>query len=348
MLPFLQFILATFLAFIIGAFTNGFLPAAYEWASWLEPLSFGVFLIIDERGFEENRAALMGALRLGLITVGGYGIYQFFNLPAWDAAWLRDSHLTAAGLAYAEEVRVWSTLNDYGSFAFVLVASLIFMMVTRGKIRIAAVALGIPALLLSQDRTAWGVFAIAAFLMVWRMGGKERIRIVLLAVIVLAVATPILTIEPVANLISERFSSISNLEQDQSAQSRENLYENSIVEAFSQPFGQGFGALGLASKLTTGQSVSFDSGLLQFPLTFGWVGGLVIGWSILTIIVRLLATFLKSADKIITASCAMSLGSMAALVFGQIFVGPLGMVMWMSIGVALSSHEPQRSKDFTF
>ncbi len=346
MLPFASIAFATLFAFIVGVLVNGYLSAAYEWGTWLEPLAFGVFLLMDTQAVKENRQALLSAVIIGLVIIGSYGIYQFFHLPAWDAAWLANSNLHSEGSAYAEKVRVFGTLNDSGAFAAVLTASLVFMLIARGPLRIIGGAVGFPSLLLASERQAWGAWVIAAAFVFWRIGGKSRLRIAVVAIIIAGVAVPILTVGPIATQLSSRFASIKNVQSDHSAHAREQLYASFFVTAISQPIGDGFGALGVASKLANGQNVDFDSGILEIPFTFGWIAGLIFVWSIISIAMSILGKYLKSKDPVTTAASGIFFGMMAVLLFGQVFSGPEGMIVWTAVGLALTAPETSRRARF--
>jgi len=336
-LPFSLIAFVTFLAFTVGVFTSGPLPSFYEWGTWLEPLFFGIFLIADSDLARENRQALLGAAVIGLLVVAGYGVYQFFRLPPWDAAWLNNAKLTSEGAAFAEQVRIFGPLNDSGSFAAVIASSLVFVFVSRGSLRIAAGALRFPALALCGERQYWGAWAIATLFTAWRIGGKARLRIISIGVVVAAIAVPILSVGPIATLVTHRFASISNIQNDSSAHGRALLYESFFVTAVSQPIGNGFGSLGVAAKLTTGQNVDFDSGILELPFIFGWVGGLIFLWAIVQISLRILANYLRLRDPVTIAASGLFFAMLAVLLFGQVFQGPEGMIIWTAAALALST-----------
>jgi hypothetical protein len=342
--PFSLIALVTFLAFVVGVLTSGPLPSFYEWGTWLEPLFFGIFLIADSDLARDNRQAIVSAAIIGLVIVAGYGIYQFFRLPPWDAAWLNNAKLTSEGAAFAEQVRIFGPLNDSGSFAAVIASSLVFVFVSKGSLRIAAGALGFPALALSGERQYWGAWAIATVFTAWRIGGKARLRIISIAVIVAAIAVPILSVGPIATLVTHRFASISNIQNDSSAHGRAHLYESFFVTAVSQPIGNGFGSLGVAAKLTTGQNIDFDSGLLELPFIFGWVGGLVFLWAIVQISLRILANYLQGKDPVTVAASGLFFAMLAVLLFGQVFQGPEGIIIWTAAALALGKPAAPRRK----
>lgn len=54
------------------------------------------------------------------ISVGTYGIFQFFVLPEWDRAWMRASELTSIGHPLPSQVRVFAASESPGPFALFL------------------------------------------------------------------------------------------------------------------------------------------------------------------------------------------------------------------------------------
>ncbi len=110
---------------------------------------------------------------------------------------------------------------------------------------------------------------------VWRIAGKSRLRIVTISIVVAAIAVPILSVGPISTLVTNKFATISNVQNDHSAQQRTALYESFFITAVSRSIGNGFGSLGVAAKLTACQNADFDSGLLDVPFTFGCFGFLI-------------------------------------------------------------------------
>ncbi len=340
LVPFGLVALVTAYAFAVGVAINGFVPAAFELGNWLEPLSFGVLLIMDSNGAQNNRQALVSAMIIGLIIVGAYGLYQFFHLPAWDAAWLTNSNLHSQGSALALMVRIFGPLNDSGTFGAVVATSLAFVLVSKGYLRIAAGAIGFPALLLAEVRQYWGVFALSTIIVIWGLGGKARLRTFVIALVVASIAIPILSVGPVATLVSKRFTSITNIQSDSSSNARKVLYARFVVTSITQPIGAGFGSFGGSAKLAGGDLVDFDSGILAIPYLFGWVGSLVFVWALGQISVRILTSYLRSKNPIMIAASAVFFSMLAVLLFGQVFVGVEGMVVWTAAGLALSMPIP--------
>jgi O-antigen ligase len=281
------------------------------------------------------QAELMFAIILGLVLIAGYGLYQFYHIPPWDAFWIHASQFTTAGLAEDEQVRLFGPLNSPGPYAIALMASLVFVLVANGPLRLVGGALGFPAFLLSLVRSSWGGWALAALFIVWRVGGKTRLRILVAGFLIAVAAVPLVTAGPVANAISARFATLNNVQQDSSFQARQALYESTTITAFDQPIGTGLGQFGLASKLTTGQTAVFDSGVLQIPFEFGWVGGGLLIWAMGTLVLRVLAVTRMNADRIAIAGGGLFLAMLIQNVFASTFSGVLGISLWTGLALAL-------------
>ena len=226
------------------------------------------------------RSAFVSSIIVGLIIIAAYGIFQFFDFPPWDAFWLQQSNFGSAGAGYSEQVRLFGPLNSPGPYAVALMFSLVFVIVAEGPLRFVAGVLGFPVFGLSLVRSAWGAWALAALFVVFKFGGKSRLRFLVVSAIIATASIPLFSVGPISSAISKRLGTLSNIQQDSSFNAREELYERFTLTALSQPIGIGFGQIGLATKLTTGQTADFDSGLLEAPYEFGWVGSLIFLWAI--------------------------------------------------------------------
>ncbi len=335
MRPFLVYALTLGYAYAVGLVNNGILPASYDFANWIFPPAFGLFLISDQKRFEHMQRELLFAIISGLLVISLYGIYQFYDFPPWDAYWLAQSQLTSQGLGIAEQVRIFGPLNSSGPYAVVLMSSLVFAIVAKGPLRVAAAGFGFPAFALTLVRSAWGGWLLAALFILWRVGGKTRLRIAALAFAAAFVAVPLLTAGPVADAVSSRFASFDNIRQDNSFVSRQSLYENFFTSALGQPLGIGLGQLGLASKLTTGNASVFDSGVLQIPYEFGWAGGAFFLWAVGAMSLRAYNAAARSKDRVVIASAGVFFALVAENVFASTFGGAIGISLWVGLALAI-------------
>jgi hypothetical protein len=146
---------------------------------------------------------------------------------------------------------------------------------------------------------------------------------------------PLLVAGPVAQAISARFGTFSDIQQDNSFQARQELYQTFSMTAFSQPIGLGLGGIGNAAKLENGQAVVFDSGILQVPYQFGWAGGAVFLWAIGAMLRRVLEITRQSNDRIGIAGAGVFIAMLAQNVFASTFSGVLGLAMWVGMALAV-------------
>ncbi len=335
LIPFLLIFLVYVYAFIFGIIANGLLPACYDFANYSVPLAFGLLIYLDKKRSVENRQALMFAIVLGLLFVSLYGIYQFYDIPPWDQYWLSAAKFHSAGTGEAEQVRLFGTLNSPGPYGFVLMASLIFILALRGPLRIAAAGFGFPAFGLSLVRAAWGGWVFAVVFMVLFVRGRVLFRIIIGTVMIGLLATPFLTAQPVTDALTKRFATFNNIQQDGSYQARANLYQNFTISSLSNPLGIGFGGNGLGTKLSEQMTGGFDSGILQVPYQFGWVFGSMFVWAIILLIVRAIATARKTKDNVRIAASGVFLAMIAENLAAPMFPGSEGMIIWISLALAL-------------
>jgi hypothetical protein len=333
--PFLFIVLAYAYAFIMGIFLNGLLPALYDLGNNLIPLGLGVFLLADRGSSIANRNAIMLSMMLGLLLISAYGIYQFFDIPAWDQYWITASKFASAGAGQDEQVRLFGTLNSPGPYGFVLMGSLIFALVLKGPVRLIAASLGFPAFGLCLVRSAWiGWLLVTIFLLLF-VRGKVQFRILAAGSMIAILAFPLIAIAPVADAIDNRLATFGNIEQDGSYQSRASLYQNFTPTALSTPFGIGFGGNGLGTKLSDVMVYGFDSGLLQIPYQFGWVFGALIVWALGNLSLQAIAAARSTNDNVKIAAAGLFCAMVAETVAGPMFSGADGIVTWTALAIAL-------------
>jgi hypothetical protein len=335
LVPFLIILLAYIYAFFLGILLNGLLAALYDLGNNLIPLSLGALLLVDEDRVMENRNAIMLAMMLGLLLISAYGIYQFFDIPAWDQYWISASKFASAGAGQAEQVRLFGTLNSPGPYGFVLMAALIFALVSKGALRIIAAGLGFPVFGLCLVRSAWIGWILATIFLLVFVRGKVQFRIIMTSFMIALLALPLFTITPVADAIDKRLATFGNIQQDQSYQTRENLYQNFTPTALSTPFGIGFGGNGLGTKLSDVVVYGFDSGLLQVPYQFGWVFGAGFIWAIGTLSLRAAAAARSTRDNVKIAAAGVFCTMIVETLAGPMFSGADGIVTWTALAIAL-------------
>ncbi|WP_140722683.1 O-antigen ligase family protein [Pseudomonas sp. Hp2] len=268
-LPYLGIIAIVLWGFVIGLFQSGLFAAAYAALTWLGPIFIALHILSHPELIEVNTSQIFKAFEWGVLIIGVYGLYQFFFYPAWDDYWVTNSAMGAIGFAEAGNVRLFSTMNSPGVFALFLTAGLITILPKQGIFKNIVFSVGLAALMLSLVRSAWLCFLMGFVFILFAISWKRRIRYVFGALVLAVVSLPLLLIGPIANQIQSRLQTFNNLSQDASFQSRSNLYDQFSQFASGSLSGNGLGSTGAASKLSSSDYSSLDSGLLDLIYTFG-------------------------------------------------------------------------------
>jgi hypothetical protein len=347
-------------AFVVGLAANGPAAAAYDLANWVYPLLIGFHIMVLTRRYPECRDTIVNTFIYGMLVMGAYGIVQFVVMPPWDAMWMMGSDMDSQGDPVPFGVRVFSTMNSSGPFAFAMMGAMVFVMAAKHRVRWVAAALGFFAFALSLVRSTWGGWAIAMLIQLMKSSNRVRIRIIVSALVLVAACVPLLTVGPVADRMQQRLNTLSNLSNDQSYQARNQFYADFAKTAFTDVTGEGLGATGASTKLSSnngqlGKYGSFDSGVMNIPFVLGWPGTLLYLSGVLWLIVRAVREALRMPeDRYATACLSLAISIFAMLVFTNSLVGTGGLLLFSSVFSLLAAghwrkltRPPARIKEIT-
>lgn len=339
--PFSILLLALIFGLLVGIIVSGPFAAGYAFMSWLAPLSVAFYIIAQPAHAEAFGRAMLGSLAVAGLVVGGYGLYQYFVAPEWDALWMVGSAMDSIGNPLPGEIRVFSTLNSPGPLANFMAASLVVLAANRSVLRWLAALPAAGTLLLSLVRSGWGGLAVGLVTML--MLGPPRLKARWLFSILFAtvVAVPLLSFLPFADRVIERFETISNIEDDNSFRVRASFINTLLDATFLNPIGRGLGASGAGTRLTNasgdlGEYGIFDSGVLDIFFTFGWGGFLVVA-SLVMIVSRAIRYGRRNMEGSTAASLAIA--TLAQLLFvNMLILGP-GMLILPFLALAIVQGE---------
>jgi hypothetical protein len=296
----------------------------------LGPLGIGVGLLRLLSG--QEREEVLGRFAVGVpIIVGGYGIVQYVVAPVWDRQWLVDVSDVALGFGRPEpfEIRVFSTVNDPGSLAAVLVLCVLLLVTRRslGPLALLALSVGTVCLGLTLVRSSWIVLAVAlAYLLV--RGWVRFERVVVAAVIVSMVLVASGTaLQPVI----ERFTSSTEAgAQDASFQERLAFQAENFVPALLDVVGSGLGSTGTAVRRDDVADQTFanaDSGYLEFLRTFGGPLGTLLVASVVGVSLR---TAWRRPHGLEGAAAGLA-AVPVQLLFTNVLAGVTGVMFWVGL-----------------
>ncbi|WP_374703618.1 glucose-6-phosphate isomerase [Burkholderia sp. WAC0059] len=330
--------------FAIGVMSSGPLPAIYDLANWAYPILIGFHIMAHTRDYPQYRETTVNTFIYGMLVMGAYGLVQFFIMPPWDAMWMVGSDMDSQGDPVPFGVRVFSTMNSSGPFAFAMMAAMVFVMAAKHRVRWVAAAFGFFSFALSLVRSTWGGWVIAMLLQLLKSSNRVRIRIIVSALVLAGLCVPLLAIGPVAERMQARLDSLTNLSDDQSYEARHQFYAEFAKKAFTDVQGEGLGATGASTKLSSsnngqlGQYGSFDSGVMNIPFVLGWPGTLLYLSGTLWLFARALrASFRLADDRYVSACVSIAVSIFAMLVFTNSLVGTGGLLLFSSLFSILSA-----------
>jgi hypothetical protein len=249
-LPILLILLGLTYAFLVGVVGSGPLAAIYDLANWVYPILIGFHIMANSRQHPEYRDAILSAFVWGMLIMGAYGMVQFFIMPPWDALWMLGSQMNSQGDPVPYGVRVFSTMNSSGPFAFAMMGALVFTLAAAQRVRWLAGAVGFISFCLSLVRSTWGGWAIALVIQLVKSSNRVRVRIVFSAIVLAGLCVPLLAVGPVADRLTARLQTVTNLHDDQSYAARNQFYAEFAQTAFTDVSGEGLGATGPSTTLS--------------------------------------------------------------------------------------------------
>ncbi len=263
-------------AFVIGFIHVGF-GAVYAFGDYLAPvglMGFAALYVERPRIIDQ----WCNSLAFSSLLVAGYGIYQFYTIPPWDAFWVRAVDFEGyLGELESTRMTLFSTMNERGPAAMYLGNGLTLLVLrpgTLGWLRWPSAAVILIALLLTYVRFCVIQFSLACLLLPILNRGTGTLPIVCLCVGAFVFGESLMKLLPGNGAVSARMATLSNIQDDDSFRGRLILMQNAARSSLGEPFGLGIGAHGMASRLSTVESGggADSTGYVEALRTFGWTG----------------------------------------------------------------------------
>lgn len=333
-LPFILSATGVFYGFLIGMVNGLPVPAILSLMGWVSPILFGFHLFVNWRDYPSYRDNIQRTFLWGVLVTASYGVYQYIVAPEWDCFWLIETKLfTSMGNPEPQGLRVWSTMNAPLQFGVVMLGGNILLFIGQGNLRIPSLAVGILSILLTSVRTVWLGLMVSLITLLVSLKGGVQIRLIAFILMIFIFIVPLSAVEPFSKVIQSRVSSLSNVQDDQSAKDRANLYGLVLNQALSEVIGKGNGTL-----------QPIDSGIMELLLTFGWMGAIPYISGLLLSFYTLFASK-SNSDPFASAARAIVVGFVPMLAGSNVIAGISGMVFWGFLGVAMAAikyHKHQR------
>ncbi|MDQ8164662.1 MAG: hypothetical protein P3A28_02755 [Gemmatimonadota bacterium] len=337
--PYLLVLLALAYGYSVGVINAGLVPATYALVTWLAPALFGLHVALNWRLYPQLGAAVRQTFVWAVPILATYGIYQFMRLPTWDAQWMLNADMKSIGAPSPFLVRAFGTLNTPGPFAAFLCAGALMLLPSKGRLRFLSIGVALISLLLARTRAVWVAFLIG--LIVQQLGQplRKMPRYVITLFAVAIIAIPVVSMPRFSATIAPRLRSFTNLSQDNSFVKRYNFSEQAASSIVETAEGQGLGMTGGAIKLRGMRGVrSLDNGFLEVFYIYGWPGGGLFFLGIAGLMLQSARFRETRSDSFANATRATSIALVSILPIGDVFTGPTGTLLWMSVGFGIAGH----------
>jgi putative inorganic carbon (HCO3(-)) transporter len=332
-----------FIYALLTAVLRGNLAAgSYDFITFVFPIGLGLWVAADEAPFHQAFKRITKTLFALTTLVSAYGIIQYVAAPAWDVYWLKSlihAGITSFGKPVAFQIRVFSTLNDPGSFGMLL-AFMLLLALPELSIRKPLFLLQLPiwfiAFALTLVRTGWLMFALGlvTFLVLSPRRGGLLLTLAVTAGMILgfaAVLPAAVGNDGMLTSLATRFATFSDLDSDNSRRARSGLYDTAPEIVTTAPFGMGLGVIGASTKLSVrGETTDFDSGILGRIVEMGLAGLTIYIVPLLILLYGSMRLWIQSrlaTDATLQGMAALAVGFEVAFIFLQLAHDVTGVVL---------------------
>lgn len=326
---------------LIAALNGRLFGALVDALKWSVGPLVAVHVLAERERLPEIRRVVENVLIAAAPAMGLYGVAQFIDPPLWDVQWAtyatQELGFTSIGQPEPFSLRVFSTMNSPGSLAAVLLAGLVFALKRPLPIALPAVACIAAGLALAQYRTMWGAAALAVLLLALTRPGALRLRNVAAAAGLLLVVSSAAIVPQMWEALTERFSSIGQLSDDESGQDRLRQYGAVATSSNNLVIGEGLALTGASRRLDGKAIVAIDSAVLEAWIAFGLFGALAFFGAILTLVVRLFTLPSEVASRI-DFERVIVLATFIQLPMGSVHVGESGYLAWLCAGIGSAAY----------
>ena len=318
-------------AYGVGVLYNGPVTATFDLLTWGVPVIVGAYVLTHAHLSAAFREVTRRAFVWGLLLMGLYAAVQYFYLPAWDAYWMDNAGLGSIGASEPLQVRVFSTLNSPGPFGTVMMTGLLLVFTRGGLVTVLGSAAGFLGFALAAVRASWAGWVVGFVVVAASLPLRLRTRLLGTLFFLLLIAVPVFTVGPVAELLSQRLQSFTDLGSDVSFNERLALYTSLPEFTAGNPLGRGLGSTGVASSLSAQRATlqNLDSGIIAVLYSFGILGTLYFVGGAAAIFSAVLRRGLRSRDVTDASYVGITVAAISQLAFGNAWGGVSGMLLWV-------------------
>ena len=333
--------ITTFTYGLVLAYNAGNLFAGLlTYMEFVLPLGAGLWLVTEELPFVIVYRRVIEYVFKLTTAVSVYGIIQWFAIPPWDAQWLANINITTFGGTAPFQLRAFSTLNSPGIFGIVVAAvatlGLPEVLKRDWKFKLSY-ASWILAIGVTTVRACWVqlLIGVIVYFTLTRKFKEMTLAVGVSSAIIVA-ALVLAPSNPIVSTVTDRFSTLGNLQGDTSYNERSQLYVEMVPKSTQFPMGMGLGVFGSGGKLSA-DAQQIDSGILSRLFELGWGGTLLFAGTFFVTLNLLIAKLFghRSNTPFEIDTYAALIALQVAYFFletgGDEFSGITGLIFWITL-----------------
>lgn len=338
---FLILLACTVYGWLLAVLQGLTLAGTADLLKWTVGPLFAVHILAHRDSLPSVRRTVESCLVWGGVAMAGYGLFQYISPPAWDAEWMQgvaQLGMTSIGQPEPFAVRVFSTMNSPGSLGAILCAAIVVTSKRKLPVAIPAISLMLIALALCQYRTLWAATAVAAVMIVLARPAVLNPTNILAVLGVIAALSVTAMVPDMREAISQRASSLTALQTDESLEERLGQYR-ALARDEDLIAGVGLGQNGIVRKLDGLAPTAIDSGLVDIWRSLGVAAGTVFLLAIAALVALL---FTRPATDLyhLAFDRAIAVTAFAQLPMGSSHIGELGFCGWLFLALGLAALAP--------
>jgi O-Antigen ligase len=329
-LPFILVLVAIFYSFLIGLVLLDFnFGLIRTFAEWICPVSFGFFIFSNWRNYPNYKETTQRTFFWGTLVMGTYGLIQFLAMPPWDSYWQQKVvEETGYVNAQANELgsAIWSTTNTNGTLALLLIPGILLLFNSKSPLRIPVTVVGCLVFLLTNSRTSWILSVLGLLILLSSLRSSLQIRIIPIILLVVLSVFPLSNMQPFSGMINSRLETLSNVQEDRSANARRWQYEEFLKTIPNNPTGYGMSSVNHP-----------DSGIINLVLEMGWLGSVIFLSGLILLLWKLFQNSRVNYDVFLFVARATAI-SLAIAPSGNMFSAQPAFVIWYFASICMAGH----------
>ncbi len=327
---------------LVGIVSTSQISVFRSLIEWLVPVSFGYHLFWNWKLYPQYSDTFRTTFLWGVLITGCYGVFQFMTAPEWDCNWLIQTEIVSSGKPEPFGIRVWSTMHSPAPFASFMMSGLLLLLSSKSALQIPATVVGYLAFLLSLVRSAWLGWFMGLILMTSSIKLELQVRIVSLLTIIGLCVIPLSSMEPFSEVVSARFTSLTDVENDSSFMARSGNLGGYLYSAISHPLGQGIGNIWVRQPNGTLAQQITDNGVVDTLVTLGWLGTIPYLMGLFMLASLVMKSKAVRYDTFMSAARGISISFVMQIISANSLIGIGGMFLWGFLGIVLSGERYYR------